>query len=155
MLPLLFCQVYCVRDNQILLIERKSEPNLGLWVAPGGKIEKGESPYDCAIREFNEETGLLSSEIHFRGMISLVLPQVDCISMQFLFFVPKFTGDLIMDNREGNLKWWSIDEIPYQNMPEGISRFFLQIIDLNRPFYNAKYIYDREFHILDTIEYQM
>ena len=30
----------------------------GVWVFPGGVIEAGESPADCAARELNEETGI-------------------------------------------------------------------------------------------------
>jgi len=31
--------------------------NNGLWTIPGGKIDKGESPWNAAVREFIEETG--------------------------------------------------------------------------------------------------
>ncbi len=30
----------------------------GIWIQPGGHIDKDESPWDCAIRESFEETGL-------------------------------------------------------------------------------------------------
>jgi protein-S-isoprenylcysteine O-methyltransferase Ste14 len=36
--------VYALRDDQVLMVRRSAEPNRGLWVAPGGKIEPGESP---------------------------------------------------------------------------------------------------------------
>jgi 8-oxo-dGTP pyrophosphatase MutT (NUDIX family) len=35
------------------------------WELPGGKLEKGEGPVHCALREFREETGHLLSEPHF------------------------------------------------------------------------------------------
>jgi hypothetical protein len=31
---------------------------LGIWVAPGGHIDAGETPWDAAVRETGEETGL-------------------------------------------------------------------------------------------------
>jgi 8-oxo-dGTP pyrophosphatase MutT (NUDIX family) len=31
---------------------------LGLWLQPGGHLEAGETPWDAALRESNEETGL-------------------------------------------------------------------------------------------------
>jgi len=34
MIPLLFTQVHCLHNNQVLLVKRNKEPNLGLWVAP-------------------------------------------------------------------------------------------------------------------------
>ncbi len=51
MTPILTTLIYCLREEQTLLLERRKEPNLGLWVAPGGKIELGESPHECARRE--------------------------------------------------------------------------------------------------------
>lgn len=42
--------------GKILCVSRKDNPNdFGL---PGGKIEKGESPFTAAVRELLEETGL-------------------------------------------------------------------------------------------------
>jgi len=35
----LYTLVHCLCDGQVLLMQRHKEPNLGLWVAPGGKIE--------------------------------------------------------------------------------------------------------------------
>ena len=42
-------------NNQILLIKRRDN---GLWAAPAGGLELGESVYDCLVREVREETGL-------------------------------------------------------------------------------------------------
>lgn len=40
------------------------DPKRG-WELPGGKIEEGEGPVHCALREFREETGHLLSSPHF------------------------------------------------------------------------------------------
>lgn len=40
MTPILVALVYCLRNGNVLLMERRKEPNLGLWVGPGGKIEE-------------------------------------------------------------------------------------------------------------------
>src|SRR2546425_9709494 len=53
--------LYCFDDqDKVLLLERRKEPNLGLWSPCGGKLntETGESPYACAFREAAEEIGL-------------------------------------------------------------------------------------------------
>lgn len=51
-----------LKDEQgrFLLIQRSKEPNRGLWSPIGGKLEMavGESPFECAVRETREETGL-------------------------------------------------------------------------------------------------
>ena len=46
--------LYCFNQrDEVLLLERRKEPNLGLWSPCGGKLktETGESPYACACRE--------------------------------------------------------------------------------------------------------
>lgn len=55
------------KNNQLLLLNRNKEPNMGLWNGVGGKIEPNESPYEGAIREALEETGISLKELKFSG----------------------------------------------------------------------------------------
>lgn len=44
------------REGRILIARRKPEISLGgYWEFPGGKIESGETPAECAARELREE----------------------------------------------------------------------------------------------------
>jgi 8-oxo-dGTP diphosphatase len=152
-MSLLYTQVHCLRDGQVLLLKRTKEPNLGLWVAPGGKIEVDESPYECAIRELYEETGLYAQEMHFRGVVSIVMPMMVEPCLQFLFTSTEFVGELAADEREGILGWWSIQDFHDLEMPPANARFLPQAIDMKRPFYQAKYVYNSEWQLIETIEH--
>ncbi len=61
-------------EEEVLLLHRSQEPNLGLWSPCGGKLktELGESPHACACREASEELGLevASRDLHLAGIVS-------------------------------------------------------------------------------------
>lgn len=55
--------------KHILLLNRQKAPWMGRWNGVGGKIDFGESPYDCIVRETLEETGLKLPNYEPRGII--------------------------------------------------------------------------------------
>ncbi|NLM39638.1 MAG: (deoxy)nucleoside triphosphate pyrophosphohydrolase [Firmicutes bacterium] len=42
-------------EGKILICQRKSGALAGKWEFPGGKLENGESPEECLVREIREE----------------------------------------------------------------------------------------------------
>jgi 8-oxo-dGTP diphosphatase len=50
--------VICFRGEDVLLIQRGKAPRKGDWSIPGGRIEKGETEEEAAIRELMEETSI-------------------------------------------------------------------------------------------------
>ena len=45
-------------DDRLVLVRRAIEPGYGLWVFPGGYVDRGEEVTAAAIREAREESGL-------------------------------------------------------------------------------------------------
>lgn len=59
MTTLLVAAAIIEHNGKLLLARRKSGvPYPLLWEFPGGKVEPGEDPKDCAIREIREELGI-------------------------------------------------------------------------------------------------
>ncbi len=152
MKPVLTTMVYCVKDGKVLLMLRNKEPNLGLWVGPGGKLEPGESPYDCAKRELYEETGLEVDELYFRGLITEISPRPDWQWLMFLYVATEFSGSIVEDKREGRLSWCALSEVMQLPIPEADKVFFQKVIHINMPFYQAKFIYDSDLCLVNVIE---
>jgi ADP-ribose pyrophosphatase YjhB (NUDIX family) len=49
------------RDGRLLLARvAPGYPAAGIWTLPGGGLEFGETPWDAAVREVEEETGLVA-----------------------------------------------------------------------------------------------
>jgi len=50
--------VVCIRESDVLLIQRGTAPRKGEWSIPGGRIETGETESQAALRELGEETSV-------------------------------------------------------------------------------------------------
>ena len=59
-------------EPRVLLIQRGIEPFKGCWAFPGGFMNMDETTEQCAIRELEEETGLVVSDLQQIGAYSKV-----------------------------------------------------------------------------------
>ena len=48
------------RAGRVLLVKRRWEPRAGSWCLPAGFMEAGETPEQTAVRELQEETGVVA-----------------------------------------------------------------------------------------------
>ncbi|MDT0304331.1 NUDIX domain-containing protein [Streptomonospora wellingtoniae] len=55
-------------DRGAILLQRRRDT--GQWALPGGAQDIGESPAQCAIRECEEETGVIAEVTGFLGVFS-------------------------------------------------------------------------------------
>ncbi len=102
-----------------LLLHRAKAPNLGRWTPIGGKLETaiGESPFECAARETQEETGheITPADLHLFGMIAEKAYEGSSHWLLFLFRCTKPIAALPPAMAEGHFGFFSraaIDELP-------------------------------------------
>ena len=118
---------YLEQNDQYLMLYRnrkKDDPNAGKWIGVGGKLETGESPDQCIVREVLEETGLILTGYDFLGVILFESDRWETECMM-LYLGREFSGSLREDCEEGTLRWIAKDEILSLPLWEG-DRIFLR-----------------------------
>jgi len=132
--------LFIFKENEILLIHKKTGLGKGKINAPGGKIEEGESPYDCAIRETFEEVCVQPSDVKKAG--ELFFQFVDGLTIHgYVFYTDKYSGTP-KETREANPFWCSVDEIPYDKMWEDDITWLPCL--LSKDYFHGYYIFDDE-----------
>lgn len=132
---------YVKRDCRTLMIHRIKKANdmhRGKWNGLGGKLEPGETPEACAIREIREESGLLAAHPLLKGILTFPEFANDEDWYAFVFVVTQFSGQL-SDSPEGVLRWVGDERLLDLELWEG-DRIFLPW--LARPgFFSGKFVY--------------
>lgn len=104
-----------------LLIQRVKAPNQGCWSPIGGKLDMqlGESPYECARREAEEEVGLklTDQDLHCFGYISEKSYEGASHWLMFLFDCRISTNSLPSAIDEGHFEFFSRKAIDQLNIP--------------------------------------
>jgi 8-oxo-dGTP diphosphatase len=119
-------------------IKKANDMHQGKWNGLGGKLESGETPEECAVREIYEEAGLRVKNLALKGLITFPGFANDEDWYAFLFVIDDFEGELI-DSPEGRLEWIDDAELVNLNLWEG-DRIFLDWLD-NPGFFSAKFVY--------------
>jgi 8-oxo-dGTP diphosphatase len=105
-----------------LLLLRAKPPNLGVWSPIGGKLETGigESPFECAVRETHEETGLeiSTADLHLFAMIAEKAYEGETHWLMFLFRCRRPIIDLPVEILEGRFGFFSRETIDTLPIPE-------------------------------------
>lgn len=132
---------YVRQDGKTLMVHRIKKANdihQGKWNGLGGKLEPGETPEDCAVREIREESGLQATHLIYKGLLTFPKFAHDEDWYAFVFVIDQFTGNLI-NSPEGNLRWVDDGQVMQLNLWEG-DRIFLPWLDRFGVF-SGRFIY--------------
>ena len=104
-----------IHDNKVLLVQRKKQPNAGLWGFPGGHIELGETGLACAVRELQEETGVTAKPLRYVTNIDLIRHLDDgAIAFHYLLAVVECeyqAGVPVAADDAANAAWFSASQV--------------------------------------------
>jgi len=131
-------------------IKKENDFHEGKWNGLGGKLENGESPEDCVIREVKEESGIEISRPHLHGFITF--PLFDGVEdwYVFIFTAEIFKGSII-DSPEGKLEWIPDSELLKLNLWEGDAIFMKWLFQ--DKFFSAKFIYKDKKYISSEVNF--
>ena len=145
---------YLRQNGKTLMLhrnKRKDDYHYGKWNGLGGKLEKGESPEECVIREVREESGLTIADPLLNGFITF--PNFDGQNdwHVFIYTVSQFEGKL-EDSEEGTLEWVKDEEIINKNLWEA-DHIFIPWLD-NNQFFCGKFIYQNSHYVKHTVNFR-
>lgn len=111
-----------VRDAQgRVLLEKRSDS--GLWGAPGGRIEPGESIQQAAVREVMEETGLTIGPLRLIGAYSnpqeriVTYPDNVVHLVDVVMEAEVVGGELTLSSESEQLQFFAPDALPAEIVP--------------------------------------
>jgi ADP-ribose pyrophosphatase YjhB (NUDIX family) len=96
-------------DDRLVLVRRAIEPGYGLWVFPGGYVDRGERVPEAAMREAREESGL---DIRIDSLVNIY--SYGGSSPIIIVFAATMTGgELCTDDECLEARLFTRDQIPW------------------------------------------
>ena len=101
-----------MEDSRLVLVRRAIEPGYGLWVFPGGYVDRGEEITSAAIREAREEAGL---DVRLDGLVNIYSYSGGPLII-VVYAATAIGGELCPDDECLEARLFSADEIPWREL---------------------------------------
>jgi 8-oxo-dGTP diphosphatase len=129
--------VYARRGDRVLVIEHR---RLKTWLPIGGELEAGETPFEAAVRELREETGLAGTFGAIHGALDGVPPGLigyeehqagsKGMHMNFVFVCQIDEGlDVTPNDEFGAWRWVNRSELEQLESPLNVRQFGYVALD--------------------------
>lgn len=105
---------FIVQQGRILLIEKKRGLGAGKVNGPGGRIEAGETRLQAALRETEEEVGVVPLEVRESGVLSFQF--TDGYALHCTVFRAEGYSGEFRETEEAKPFWSDLDSIPFDRM---------------------------------------
>ena len=140
--------LYIIKDNKILLAEKKRGFGVGKLNGVGGKIENDESIEQAMLRETMEEIGVKPIDFEQRAIIHFDLFYKGEKEKEdtYVFVASNYIGELI-ETEEMKPKWFELKNLPFEKMFSD-ERLWLNSLIEGKKF-EANIILDENFNTTD------
>ena len=103
-------------DEHVLLGMKKRGFGAGRWNGFGGKLGQGESVENAALRELQEECGIVAGKLQKRGIIAFhSQEEPEVVQEIHIFSSGEFEGEPL-ETEEMRPQWFHKNYIPYDTM---------------------------------------
>lgn len=143
---------YIEQDEKYLMLHRvkkENDLNHDKWIGVGGKLEDGETPEECLLREVQEETGYTLTQYRLRGIITFLSDEWESETM-YLYTATGFTGTQCTCD-EGNLVWVPKKEIESLKLWEG-DKIFFRLLEEDKGVFSLKLRYEGDTLVEQKVE---
>ena len=106
--------IIITKDDKVLLMKRKGPHGNGTWSTPGGHLNFGETPEQCAAREAREEVGLEVSDIRFRAVTNDIFEESERHYVTLWMEGGSFSGEpaIVAAQEVEEIGWFAWDSLP-------------------------------------------
>lgn len=103
-----------IRRGDLLLLQRRTNVHAaGTWSTPGGHLDFGERPEECAVREAAEETGLAIESPRFVGVTNDVFDEGrHYVTLWFDAVCEHGEPRIAAPYEVGEIGWFEADSLP-------------------------------------------
>ena len=113
-----------VHGDKVLLCRRAIEPRYNKWTLPAGFMENGESTMTGAIRESQEEAGIMIKPEACQLYTMFNLPYINQVYFFFLSYLD--TADFEAGAESLEVAWFGESEIPWDELAFPVIRITLE-----------------------------
>jgi mutator protein MutT len=104
-----------LRDARVVLLKNERAE----WELPGGKLDVGESPESCVVREIAEELGLDVEAVSILdSWVYEITPEIRVLIVTY-GCQERARRPPTLSHEHKQLGWFSLHEVPELPMPEG------------------------------------
>lgn len=129
---------FVIRDGRALLIRKKRGLGAGKINGPGGRLDPGETPLQCAIREVQEELRVTPTGVMAAG--ELLFQFTDGHSIHGYVFTASGCDGAPQETDEATPHWFPVSQIPYPEMWAD-DRIWIPLMLERRPFV-GRFLFD-------------
>ncbi len=141
--------LYILRDDMVLLIEKKKGLGRGLYNGVGGKVERGETPIEAAIRECVEEVGIRPKNLEWMGLLEFY-NDGSLYGFVHVFIAEDFEGEP-KESDEARPVWFRVNSLPYDRMWED-DKYWLPLILIERKRVYGRFSFVDDWNKLEAAE---